>query len=377
MEKKEKKMVMLITNHDDDVYCFRKELIEAIVENGYRMLISCPYGEKLDLMQEIPYEYDNPIIDRRGTNVWSDFKLMLHYRKVMKQYKPDVVLCYTAKPNVYGSLAARSLKIPYINNVTGLGSVLSKGTLMKNFVLTLFKIAFSKSSCIFFQNSENMKLAKKQGMVKGYCELIPGSGVNTTRFGLQEYPNGGNGTEGEKVIFNYIGRVLHDKGVDDYIEAAKIVKAQWSNTEFNIIGFIEPTENHYKELLEQLEKEEIVYYRGSQKDIKPFIARSHATIHPSTYGEGMSNVLLESAASGRVLITTDNPGCRETVEHEKTGFIYPGGNVSELVCAIKKFLHLTNEERKLMGKQGREKVKKEFSRELVIQAYLKQIKKVD
>ncbi len=377
MEKKEKKMVMLITNHDDDVYCFRKELIEAIVENGYQMLISCPYGEKLDLMQEIPYEYDNPVIDRRGTNVWSDFNLMLHYRKVMKQYKPDVVLCYTAKPNVYGSLAARSLKIPYINNVTGLGSVLSKGTLMKNFVLTLFKIAFSKSSCIFFQNSENMKLAKKQGMVKGYCELIPGSGVNTTRFGLQEYPNGGNGNEGEKVIFNYIGRVLHDKGVDDYIEAAKIVKAQWSNTEFNIIGFIEPTENHYKELLEQLEKEEIVYYRGSQKDIKPFIARSHATIHPSTYGEGMSNVLLESAASGRVLITTDNPGCRETVEHEKTGFIYPGGNVSELVCAIKKFLHLANEERKLMGEQGREKVKKEFSRELVIQAYLKQIKKVD
>lgn len=372
--KNKKPLIALLTNNDDDVYCFRKELIEGIIGAGYDMLISCPDGPKFELMKDIPYQYDNPEIDRRGTNAVADFKLMMHYRKLFKEIRPAVVLTYTAKPGVYGSLAARSLGIPYINNVTGLGSVLNKTGLMRKFIMGLFKFAYSKAACIMFQNDTNMKLAKELGWVKGDYKLIPGSGVALERYPVQSYPGGGNGVSGETVVFNYIGRVLHDKGVDDYIEAAKRIKKNYLNTEFNMLGFIEPTENHYEEDLRLLGEQGIVNYRGSQKDVKPWITRAHAIIHPSTYGEGMSNVLLENAASGRFLITTDNPGCRETVNDGESGFIYHGGNVDELVKAVEKFLAMDNETRKQMGLNGRKKMENEFSREVVVKAYLEKIK---
>lgn len=368
-----KPIIALLTNNDDDVYCFRKELIEALIEEGYEMLISCPDGPKFELMKDIPYIYDNPDIDRRGTNPIKDFGLLIHYRKLFKKYRPAVVLTYTAKPNVYASIVAHSLGIPVINNLTGLGSVVNESGMKQAFIMWLFKMAYQKSSCMMFQNATNMQVAIEQGMVKGDYKLIPGSGVNTDRYPLQPYPAGGDGKEGEPIVFNYIGRVLHDKGVDDYIEAAKRIRAKYPQTEFNMLGFIEPTEIHYEEDLRILGEEGIVQYRGSQKDVKPWVARSHATIHPSTYGEGMSNVLLESASMGRFIITTNNPGCQETLEHEKTGFIYQGGNVDALVETIERFLAMPNETRQKMGEAGRERVKAQFSREFVIKAYKEKI----
>lgn len=370
---KDKHLVALLTNNDDDIYCFRKELIEEIIAAGYEMLISCPDGEKFELMKHIEYRYDDPVIDRRGTNIIADMKLFAHYLKLFIKNKPSVVLTYTAKPNVYAGLAAYLLGIPVISNVTGFGSVLNEGGFKQKLIMSLFKFSFRRSVCVMFQNSTNMKLAEEKGMVKGEHKLIPGSGVNTDRYPLQPYPDGGDGKSGEKVVFNYIGRILHDKGVDDYIEAAKRIKTRYPNTEFNMLGFIEPTEMHYEKLLSELEEKGIIRYRGSQKDIKPFVAASHATIHPSTYGEGMSNVLLESASSGRPIISTDNPGCMETFIDGETGFIYHGGDIDALCEQIKKFLAMTNEERKAMGKKGREYIKSNFSREIVIKAYLEKI----
>lgn len=374
--KNEKRVIALLTNNDDDVYCFRKELIEALIADGYEMLISCPDGPKFELMKEIPYIYDNPDIDRRGTNPVKDFGLMMHYRKLFKQHKPAVVLTYTAKPNVYASIAAHQLGIPIINNLTGLGSVVNEKGLMKSFIMWLFKLAYRKSACMMFQNETNMQVAIDQGMVKGKYRLIPGSGVDTDRYPLQPYPDGGDGKTGAPVVFNYIGRILHDKGVDDYIEAAKRIKNEYPQTEFNMLGFIEPTESHYERDLAELEKQDIVKYRGSQKDVKPFIARAHCTIHPSTYGEGMSNVLQESASSGRFLITTNNPGCQETVEDNKTGYIYQGGNVDALVQTIERFLALPNELRKTAGELGRERMIEKFSRKIVIKAYQEEINRI-
>lgn len=373
---KNKPLIALLTNNDDDIYCFRKELIEGLINEGYEMLISCPNGPKFDLMRDIPFRYDDPVIDRRGTNVIADAKLFLHYRKLFKNERPDVVLTYTAKPNVYASIAARSLNIPYINNVTGIGSVVNMTGLKKSFILWLFKLAYKGAACVMFQNSTNMKLAVDSGMVKGDYKLIPGSGVDLNRYPLQTYPDGGDGIEGNTVVFNYIGRILHDKGVDDYIEAAKRIKKQYPNTEFNMIGFVEPTENHYEKELADLQQQGIVYYRGSQKDVKPWVKRAHAIIHPSTYGEGMSNVLLENASSGRFLITTDNPGCKETVLNGKSGYIYHGGNIDELVDTITKFLNLDNETRKSMGIEGRKHVESNFSREIVVDAYKEKINKI-
>ncbi|MBQ3778371.1 MAG: glycosyltransferase family 4 protein [Fibrobacter sp.] len=376
----DKPLIALLTNNDDDVYCFRLELIQAILAAGYRMLISCPDGPKFEVLEKIGLKkgenfiYDDPPIDRRGTSVVNDSKLILHYLALFKKYKPAVILTYTAKPNVYASLVAHRLCIPVINNVTGLGSVINESGLKQKLILWLFKMAYRGSSCIMFQNSTNMNLAKELGWIKGNSKLIPGSGVALNRFPVQDYPDGGNGIDGEPVIFNYIGRILKDKGVDDFIEAAKIIKQKYPKTEFNMIGFIEPTECHYETELETLGKQGIVFYRGSQKDVKPWIKRAHAIIHPSTYGEGMSNVLLENASSGRLIITTDNPGCQETVDDGVNGFIYHGGNVEQLVKKIETVVNdLPNEARKQMGLKGREKVEKEFSRKKVIDAYLETI----
>lgn len=371
-----KSVIALLTNNDDDIYCFRKELIEALIAEGFEMLISCPDGPKFEMMRDIPYIYDNPDIDRRGTNPVKDFGLMMHYRHLFKIYKPAVVLTYTAKPNVYASLAAHHIGIPVINNLTGLGSVVNERCMMKSFIMWLFKLAYRKSACMMFQNETNMKVAIDEGMVKGRYRLIPGSGVDTERYPLQAYPEGGDGKNGAPVVFNYIGRILHDKGVDDYIEAARRIKAEYPQTEFNMLGFIEPTEIHYEQDLKALEAQGIVIYRGSQKDVKPFIARAHATIHPSTYGEGMSNVLLESASSGRFLITTNNPGCQETAEDGVTGYIYDGGNVGELVSSIKRFLALPNSQRKLAGELGRKRMEQQFSRKIVIEAYKEEISRI-
>ena len=379
----EKLLIALLTNNDDDVYCFRLELIQAILNAGYRMLISCPDGPKFEVMNENglrknqEFIYDDPPIDRRGTSVVNDGKLIMHYWKLFKKHKPAVVLTYTAKPNVYASLVAYQLHIPVINNVTGLGSVVNESGLKKKLIMALFKTAYRCSACIMFQNSTNMKLAKELGWVKGDCRLIPGSGVALERYPVQDYPDGGNGLEGKPVIFNYIGRILKDKGVDDYIEAARRIKKKYPKTEFNMLGFIEPTESHYENELEELGKQGIVLYRGSQKDVKPWIKRAHAIIHPSIYGEGMSNVLLENASSGRLIITTDNPGCQETVNDYISGFIYHGGDVDALVQKIETVVHdMPNSARKQMGLEGRKKVEKEFSREDVIKAYLGKIKEL-
>lgn len=373
-------LVALLTNNDDDVYCFRLELIQALLEAGYRMLISCPDGPKFEVMEEIglrknqEFVYDDPPIDRRGTSVVNDGKLMMHYRSLFKAHRPVVILTYTAKPNVYAGIVAHRLHIPVINNVTGLGSVINKSGLKKKFIMRLFKTAYRRSACIMFQNSTNMKLAKELGWVKGDCKLIPGSGVALDRYPVQDYPDGGDGVDGEPVVFNYIGRILHDKGVDDYIEAAKRIKEKYPKTEFNMLGFIEPTESHYENELEELGKQGIVFYRGSQKDVKPWIKRAHAIIHPSTYGEGMSNVLLENASSGRPIITTDNPGCQETVNDGISGFIYRGGDIDALVEKIEAIVKdKPNGARKQMGLEGRKKVEQEFSREVVVTAYLEKI----
>lgn len=369
---REKKLIAIVTNNDDDIYCFRKELVEGIIDAGYDVLISCPYGEKLELMQHLEYIYDDPVIDRRGTNIIADFKLLVHYFKMLKHYKPDVVLTYTAKPNIYCGFASSVMGIPFISNVTGFGSAFMNSKAVELFVTQLLRLVFRRADCVMFQNSVNKGFAENKKMVKNNTMLIPGSGVNTERFSLLPYPDGGNGKTGERVVFNYIGRILHDKGVDDYIEAAKRLKPRYPLTEFKMTGFVEPTESHYDNELKELTEQGIINYVGNQKDVRPFIESSHCTILPS-YGEGMSNALLESASSGRPVISTDNQGCRETFIDGVSGLMYHSADVDDLCCKIEQFLAIPNSEREAMGKSGREYIKKTFSRDIVVKAYLDKI----
>lgn len=365
------KKIALLNCHGDDVFCFRKEIIDALVKKGCLVILSCPESSRLDCFRgQDNIIIEDVYIDRRGTNPVKDIKLLMDYVRLFKKHRPDVVCTFTIKPNVYGSIAADLLGIPHINNITGLGSGFQNGGFVQSVVKFLYRVALRKSIKVFFQNRENQDIALKTGLVskKTPYKCIPGSGVNLTRFEYKEkeYTD-------EKIVFNYIGRVLKDKRIDDYLDAAKAVKKKYPNAFFNIIGFIEPTEFHYQKLLKELEEHNIIHYCGSVDDVRPLVYASDAIIHPSSYGEGISNVLLETAACGRAIITTNIAGCKDCVDDNISGFVYQAENVDQLISKIETFIEMTPEVRKTMGIHGRKKVEKEFDRNIVVNAYLKEL----
>lgn len=364
------KKVLLLGNHGFAIYNFRKELIQELLKKGYEVYISLPKDEKVDKMVEWGCKFIETNVDRRGTNPITDFKLVLHYMKLLKEIKPDIVLTYTIKPNLYGGLACRMLNIPCVNNITGLGSGFSKGLLLKTFLSTLYKLSLKRSHCVFFQNTEDMRTIVEGGIIKGEYELIPGSGVNLEEYKFKDFP------DKDTVTFIFIGRIMRDKGIDQYLEAAKVIKEKYPDTQFNVIGFVEKTQPHYNDMINELENEGYITYLGYQSDVKPFVKEAHCLIQPSHGGEGLSNVLLEAAATGRALIASNIPGCRETISEGKNGYIFEAKNTSSLVEQIEKFIHLTYAERKQMGTISREKIEKEFDRNIVVKAYMNKVDKI-
>lgn len=364
------KPIALLNCHGDDVFCFRREIIEALVEKGCRVILSCPEHPRLDYFRNKEGIIIEDIqIDRRGTNPLKDIKLIWDYIRLFRKYRPAYICAFTIKPNIYGSIAADLLGIPHINNITGIGSGYKNGGFVKKIVISLYKIALRKSQMVFFQNKENQQMALTTEMIsnKSRHQVIPGSGVNLERFAYKEKD------DSKKVVFNYIGRVMKDKRIDDYLKTASVIKKKYPQTVFNILGFIEKDEWYYETALKSLEKKGIVHYCGNVDDVRPYIYASDAIIHPSTYGEGISNVLLETAACGRVCITTNTEGCRDCVDDGFSGYIYEPGNIDQLVNRIEAFISLSSEQRKRMGMAGRKKAEKEFDRRLVVESYLKEL----
>lgn len=365
------KTIALLNCHGDDVFCFRREIIEALVENGCSVILSCPEHPRLDYFRNKEGIIIEDIqIDRRGTNPLKDIKLIWDYIRLFRKYRPAYICAFTIKPNIYGSIAADLLGIPHINNITGIGSGYKNGGFVKKIVISLYKIALGKSQMVFFQNKENQQTALTTKMIsnKSRHQVIPGSGVNLERFAYKEKD------DSKKVVFNYIGRVMKDKRIDDYLKTASVIKKKYPQTVFNILGFIEKDEGYYETALKSLEEKGIVHYCGNVDDVRPYIYASDAIIHPSTYGEGISNVLLETAACGRVCITTNTEGCRDCVDDGFSGYIYEPGNIDQLVNRIEAFISLSSEQRKRMGIAGRKKVEKEFDRRLVVESYLKELR---
>ena len=364
------KTVVLLNCHGDDVFCFRKEIIEALIERGCKVILSCPEHHRLDYFRGMKDVFIEDVdIDRRGTNPFKDVKLIWDYYRLFKKYRPDIVCTFTIKPNVYGSLAADMLDIPHINNVTGIGSGYKNGGLIRRVVILLYKVALRKSQMVFFQNKENMQVALASGMISSdiRCRVIPGSGVNLTHFAYKEKKTT------DKVVFNYIGRVMKDKCVDDYLEAAVVISKKYPQTLFNVVGFVEKSEGHYKDKLAALEKEGIIQYYGSVDDVRPLIYESDAIIHPSSYGEGISNVLLETAACGRACITTNVEGCRDCVDDGVSGYVYQAGSIFQLCKCIERFIALSPDEKKKMGAAGRQKVENNYDRSIIVDEYMKVI----
>lgn len=361
------KKVVILSNHHAYTYNFRREIIQRLLDESYKVYIVLPYGDKVEKLKEMGCEFINLPLDRRGMNPINDLKLLFGYHKIIKKIKPDAVLSYTVKPNIYGGLVCRFRNIPFFPNVTGLGTAVENEGLVQKLLIQMYRVAYKKASCIFFQNEENKSFFQNKDIKINKSKTIPGSGVNIQYFSLLPYPSD------NKIQFMFISRIMKEKGIDQYLEAAKYIRNKFPNTVFNILGYCE---QDYEAKLKKMHAEGIIKYHGMQDDVRNFHKISHCTIHPTYYPEGMSNVLLESASSGRPIITTNRSGCREVVDDGVNGYVVEQEDSNDLIDKIEHFLNLTFDERERMGKAGRAKIEKEFDREIVVHAYLDEIKKI-
>lgn len=359
-----KKKVLFLVNHDVVIYNFRLELVERLLNDGYEVHISSPYGERIDDLKTLGAIFHEIGMERHGMNPINEAKLLLTYRKLMSEVKPDIVLGYTIKPNIYGAMAAGEKNISFVANITGLGTAVENPGISQKLMIVLYKIAFRKVQKVFFQNTENQQFFINHNIAVDKHGLLPGSGVNLERFAVRDYP------EDNVVRFAFISRIMKEKGIDQYLDAAKAIKEKYPNTEFHICGFCEA---EYEGKLNEYNDNGTVIYHGMIRDVSGFMSEMNCIIHPTYYPEGLSNVLLEASATGRPIITTDRSGCREVVDDGINGYMIPQKDSKKLIEIIEKFLKLSKEERMAMGLAARAKVEREFDRQIVVEAYMKEV----
>ncbi|XCP85326.1 glycosyltransferase family 4 protein [Roseburia hominis] len=356
--------ILILANIDMGLYKFRRELLETLVEK-HEVYFCVPGGEFVEKIEAIGCKFVScNVLDRRSTNPIKDLKLVHFYRKTISNIKPDVVLTYTIKPNVYGGLVCGRKGIPYIANVTGLGTTIENGGLLATISISLYKIGLKKANCIFFQNKSNLKLFEDKGIVKGKTRLIPGSGVNLDTYCLEPYPS-----DSEGIHFLFVGRIMKDKGIEELLQAIHVIHNENKNVVLDIVGW---GDEDYSKALEKAEKAgEIVNY-GRQNIVHPFYAKCHCIVLPS-YHEGMANVLLEASATGRPVIATRIPGCQEAFDENITGYGCEVKSVDSLIEAMRLFLLTTQNQRREMGGAARKKMMREYDRNIVINAYKQEI----
>ncbi|MGH0052901.1 MAG: glycosyltransferase family 4 protein [Sphaerochaetaceae bacterium] len=362
--------VLILSNDVDYLYTLRLETIEQLLKAGFSVSLSAPYNERVDFFEELGCDFYPTEFTPRGKNPFLNLVLLLKYVHLIKHVKPDVVLTYTIKANIYGGLVCRMLHTPQIANMTGLGKALmGKGTLQST-IQKLLRVAFKKASTVFLQNERDLQYFLDNHITSmKQSVLIPGSGVNLARHPLEPYPED-DGT----VRLIYIARIIKDKGIEEMMAAAMRIHQEHPNVTCDIAGFI--GEEVYVPQLKAFEKTGAGKYLGFQKEIHSLIKKSHAVVLPSFHLEGIANVLLEGAACGRPVLSTNHIGCKETFDDEISGIMFEPKSTEALIMAIEKFIALPYEKKRAMGLAGRKKVEQEYDRKIIVQAYMKAIETV-
>lgn len=370
--------ILILANSSKGLFNFRRELldelrnpgiyIDSVEHDPYDILICVPDSTNNENFKSLGCQVKNISVDRRGKNPLKDFKLIKNYKKIIYNYKPDVVLTYTIKPNIYGGIAAKKFKVPYIVNITGLGAGIHRNNFTSNIIKILYKKGVKGASEIFLQNKSDFRFFKKNIIEEANYNLIPGSGINFDRFVYKKYP-----LEDEPIKFITIGRILKDKGFDELLESIVEIKKEFgSKVEFHIAGSYD--EVSYKDKIDNLDKVGTINYLGLRNDIPEIIGDYHCIIHPS-YHEGLSNVLLEAGATGRPVIASDIPGCKETFIDGVSGLAVNVKDSEDLTKKIKQFINYPHEIKSQMGKVNREHVEKNFDRKIVVEKYIECIEK--
>jgi glycosyltransferase involved in cell wall biosynthesis len=361
-----KRTIVLSANGDWNIANFRAGLIRGLQDGGYNPVVIAPHDPATDSrMRKLGVERIPISIERSGLNPWADLRLLHQYRKLLQKLRPAAYLGYTIKPNIYGSRAAGSLGIPAIPNVSGLGTAFMRDGPLQQVVMRLYRLGFRRAPVVFFQNSEDRDLFVVRRLVReGQARLLPGSGVDLDWFAPAPQHNG-------PPTFLLVGRLLRDKGVYEFVEAARSLRGMVPSARFQLLGPIDEG-NRSAISSDQVDgwvAGGLVEYLGTTDDVRPFIAQATAVVLPS-YREGLPRSLLEAAAMERPLLATDAPGCREVVEDGVNGYLCAVRDVQSLASAMQRLAGASPEKRLAMGRAGRRKVEERFSEKFVVQAYL-------
>lgn len=353
--------ILIITNHSYMLYRFRKELIRQL-QHDHEVVLSMPFvGHEQDFMDMGIRCIDIPI-GRREINPANEIRLMCRYLRLLLREKPELVITYSIKPNIYAGLCCELLHIPYYANVQGLGTALHMPKLQKA-VSLLYKTALRKADAVFFENGSNAELFRTKKIVPPHKQvLLPGAGVNLTEYPPVPYP------DNSEFRFLYLGRIMTEKGVNELFTAARQLFDQYgSKFRLDIVGFFDSED--FSDAISELEALGIAVFHGFQTDPRPYYAAADCVIVPS-YHEGMNNVLLEAAATARPLITTDIPGCRESVDVGENGLLCQVKDAQSLYGCMEQMLRTPRDRRCAMGQAGRRKMEREFDRDTVVSQVL-------
>jgi glycosyltransferase involved in cell wall biosynthesis len=365
-----RKTIVISINAAWNIVNFRRGVISALQERGYHIVALAPDDEYRARLQEAGVELVPIEIDSKGMSPLRDLILLARYRALLSRLKPVLFLGYTIKPNIFGSLAAHSLGIPVINNISGLGTAFINEGLLTRIATRLYRIALRRSRTVFFQNDEDRRLFLARKIVRPeQAGLLPGSGVDVQSFQPAE-PVG----ERDGLAFLFVGRLLWDKGVREFVEAARLVRARLPGARFQLLGFLDVANRTAvgRSDVDGWAAEGLIEYLGAQADVRPFVAAADCIVLPS-YREGLPRALLEGAAMGKPLIASDVPGCRDVVEHGGNGLLCAVRDPASLADAMMLMAEMPHQRRAEMGALGRRTVEQRFDQQIVIDLYLEAI----
>ncbi len=368
---KVKGTVAVVINTSWNVYNFRLNLLRAIQREGYRVVVIAPRDAYSDKLTAEGFFFEDLKLNNDSTNTIREIVLFLDLLRLYRKIGPDIILHYTIKPNIYGTLAARFVGKPVINNISGLGTVFLSDNLSSWVARGLLWLTQRSAKKVFFQNNDDMQIFLKYWFVsRSRAERIPGSGIDTAYFAPVK-------KRSEDLTFLFIGRLIMDKGIGEYIDAIRMVKRHYPDVRFQIVGSLyhqNPTATTQAQLSAWI-REGLVEYLGHTDDIRILIAEASCIVLPS-YREGLSRSLLEAASMARPIVTTDVPGCRDVVDDGVNGYLCRVRDVEDLADKIVQMIRAGEAVRAEMGAAGRQKVLDEFSDKFIIKKYLQYIKKI-
>jgi glycosyltransferase involved in cell wall biosynthesis len=360
--------IVITANTSWYLYNFRKNTITSLIDAGYNVIAVAPSDEYSNKLLNLGCNFVDISIDKGGTNPINDLKTLISFYNILKKEKPKVVLNFTPKNNIYSTIAASYLNIAVINNIAGLGILFINESISSKIAQILYKYSQKKANKIFFQNEDDRSLFLNKSLApEDITERLPGSGVDLSRFSLHEAKDDG------VVKFLLVARMLFDKGIEHYVEGARLLRSKYGNkVKFSLLGFLD-VDNPSAVTKIQMDKwvaEGVISYLGVSDTVEQEIAKVDCMVLPSFYREGVPKSLLEAGAMAKPIVTTDNVGCRETVDDGVNGFLCDIRSTSSLVDKLELIIGMSHEQRVAMGRKSRIKIAKEFDESIVIDKYL-------